>query len=104
MEKFSHPDIADFVTQIYSNKPKNELLKTIKALTKLNNNTFINNITLAKAAISIGLWSVARQSLKIIPEKDWTKDIYMMMADLEKRNMATLINQIIGLIELKTQI
>ena len=84
-KKFSHPDIADFVTQIYANKPKNELLKTIKALTKLNNKTFINNITLAKAAISIGLWSVARQSLKIIPEKDWTKDIYMMMADLEKK-------------------
>ena len=84
-KKFSHPDIANFITEIYNNKPKNELLKIIQVLTKQNNNTFINNITLAKAAISIGSWNVARKSLKIIPEKDWTKDVYMMMADLEKK-------------------
>ena len=84
-KKFSHPDIANFITEIYDNKPKNELLKIIQVLTKQNNNTFINNITLAKVAISIGSWNVARKSLKIIPEKDWTKDVYMMMADLEKK-------------------
>ena len=84
-KKFSHPDIANFVTELYKTKPKNELLKIIKSLTKLNNNTFINNIALARVAISIGLWNVARQSLKIIPEKDWTKDIFIMMADLEKK-------------------
>ena len=84
-KKFSHPDIANFITEIYNNKPKNELLKIIQVLTKQNNNTFINNITLAKVAISIGSWNVARKSLKIIPEKDWTKDVYMMMADLEKK-------------------
>jgi len=84
-KKFSHPDIANFITEIYEKKPKNELLKIIKSLTKLNKNTFINNITLARVAISIGSWNVARKSLKIIPEKDWTKDMYIMMADLEKK-------------------
>ena len=84
-KKYSHPDIANFITELYKTKPKNELLKAIKTLNKLNNNTFINNITLARAAISIGSWNVARQSLKDIAEKDWTKDIYIMMADLEKK-------------------
>jgi HemY protein len=84
-KKFSHPDIANFVSEIYNDRPKNELLNIIKNLTKLNNNTFINNLAIAKVAISIGSWSVARQSIKIIPEKDWTKDVYIMMADLEKK-------------------
>lgn len=84
-KKFSHPDIANFITEIYNDKPKIELLNITKNLTKLNNNSFINNITLAKVAISIGSWTVARQALKIIPEKEWTKNIYLMMSDLEKK-------------------
>ena len=62
-KKFSHPDIANYITEIYNDKPKNELLNITKQLTKLNNNTFINNITLAKVAISIGFWTIARKSL-----------------------------------------
>lgn len=84
-KKFPHPDIANFITEIYSDKPKIELLNIAKNLMKLNNNTYLNNVTLAKVAISIGSWTVARQALKIIPEENWTKNIYLMMSDLEKK-------------------
>jgi HemY protein len=84
-KKYPHPDIANYIFEIYKDKPKNVLLNITKQLTKLNNNTFLNSYTMAKVALLTESWSLVRQSLKIIPEKEWTKGIYIMMADLEKK-------------------
>ena len=84
-KKHSHPEIANFLISIFDNKPKQKLLSIVKSLTKLNNDSYNNNYTLAKVALLLEAWPIARQALNIIPEKNWTKTIYLMMADLEKK-------------------
>ena len=39
----------------------------------------------AKASINAYSWKNARQALKDIPSEKWTKDIFNMMADIEKK-------------------
>ena len=84
-KNYSHPDITDFLINIFSNKPKHELLSIIKSITKLDNDKYNNNYTLAKVALLAESWKLARQAINAIPEKEWTKSIYLMMADLEKK-------------------
>ena len=83
-KKYSHPDISNYVMNILYNESKYKLLNMIKSLIKLDNDTN-NNAALAKAALKIEAWPLARQAINLIPEINWTKSIYLMMADLEKK-------------------
>ena len=83
-KKYSHPDISNYLTNIFHNEPRHKLLKIIKALIILDNDTY-NNAALVKAALQIEAWPLARQAISLIPEKYWTKSIYLLMADLDKK-------------------
>ena len=50
----------------------------------LNQDTY-NNASLAQAALQAEAWPLARQAINLIPEKNWTKSVYLMMADLDKK-------------------
>ena len=83
-KKYSHPDISNYLINILHNEPRHKSLKIIKALIILDNDTY-NNAALVKAALQIEAWPLARQAISLIPEKYWTKSIYLMMADLDKK-------------------
>ena len=84
-KKYAHMDIVNFLIKFYESKPKSALLTLTKNLTKTNKYNFNNYFILAQVALSSEAWMTARQALKMIPEKDWTKNIYLMMAELEKK-------------------
>jgi len=84
-KNFSHPDIAILINDINSSKNKNYTLTLVKDIIKTGKNTFNNNLLLAKASINANSWKNARQALKDIPSEQWTKDIFNMMADIEKK-------------------
>ena len=83
-KKYSHPDISNFLINIFQNEAKSKLLKIIKSLINLNQDTY-NNASLAQAALQAEAWPLARQAINLIPEKNWTKSVYLMMADLDKK-------------------
>ena len=83
-KKYSHPDISNCLIKLFHNESKNKLLNIIKSLIKLDNDTF-KNAALANAALQLEAWPLARQVINLIPEKNWTKSIYLMMADLDKK-------------------
>ncbi len=89
-KNYSHPDIAGFISEINSNKNKAYNLKLIKDIIKTGKNTLNNNILLAKAAIEANSWITAREALDKIPEKDWTKNLFIMMAEIEKKENGNL--------------
>ncbi|MDB9761552.1 hypothetical protein OAC06_01930 [Alphaproteobacteria bacterium] len=83
-KKYSHPDISDCLIKLFHNESKYKLLNIIKFLIKLDNDTY-KNAALANAALQLEAWPLARQAINLIPEKNWTKSIYLMMADLDKK-------------------
>ena len=87
---YAHPDIARFIYEINFNKNKTYNLKLIKNIIKTGKNTFNNNILLAKASIEANSWVTAREALDNIPKKDWTKNIFIMMSEIEKMENGNL--------------
>jgi len=84
MKKYPHPDITNYLINIFHNESKNKLLNIIKSLIKLNNDIY-TSAALAKVALQIEAWSLARKTINLISEEKWTKYIYLMMAELEKK-------------------
>ena len=89
-KNYSHPDLARLIYEINSNKNKTYNLKLIKDIIKKRKNNFNNNFLLAKAAIEASSWLTAREALYNIPEKDWTKNIFIMMSIIEKKENGNL--------------
>ena len=83
-KKYSHPDISNYLIHIFHNESKHKLFNIIKSLIKLDNTPY-NNAALAKVALQIEAWTLSRKAINLIPEKYWTKSIYLMMADLDKK-------------------
>ena len=87
---FSHPDLANFICEINYNKTNASILKIIKEIIKSGNNNYNNNLLLAKGAIKANSWTTAREAINNIPKENWTKNTYIMMAELEKKENGNL--------------
>ena len=82
-KKFSHPDIVNLINEINFNKNKSYTLKLVKDIIKNGRNSYNNNLLLASASINANSWKTARQALQNIPSEKWTKNTFIMMADIE---------------------
>ena len=84
MEKIPNPDLLNFLLNINKNHTALKILNYISGISKNDKVDFYINVTIAQLAIEAQAWQKAISFLEKIPKENWTKNIYIMMAKIEK--------------------
>ncbi|MCH2038028.1 MAG: hypothetical protein MK137_05500 [Rickettsiales bacterium] len=88
-----HPDLARAYLLILEEVPYDKRLKKVEKLMSMNPDHYESHILMARVAIDVSNFSVARNHLKSVLNKKETVNICKMMIELEEKDTSNTVNK-----------
>ena len=88
--KTPSPDLLNFFLKIYKNYTPLKMLNYINGISIQNKNNNYSNYAICHLAIKAHAWSKAKSYLEKISKNNWTKNMYIMMSEIDEMGHGNL--------------